>query len=192
MSSSWKSDTYFAMLVEGCCGVCVCCPQEACGRVSKFLAHINTFTQSRHHVTSTCTWNNSEAKLVCCWIVTRFCLFAAWSCKPSKVSKIKWAGPDGPTWQKTKAVPRLLFMSGTTMLQAPLPFSPVETSDHTISFYISDGFFSHVALCCNGTSTHENTHGKLFEDISPSLLSLSFPSYRTVRIFHSLCQSNLF
>ncbi len=52
------------------------------------------------------------------------------------------------------------------MLQAPLPLSPVETSDHTISFYISDGFFSHVALCCNGTSTHENTHGKLFEDIS--------------------------
>lgn len=70
--------------------------------------------------------------------------------------------------------PRLLFTSGTTMLQAPLPFSPVETSDHTISFYISDGFFSHVALCCNGTSTHENTHGKLFEDISHSLLSFLF------------------
>lgn len=90
-----------------------------------------------------------------------------------------WAEAGGSTWQEAQeaAVQRLLFTSRTTMLQTPLPLSPVETSDHTISFYISDGFFSHVALCCNGTSTHENTHGKLFEDISPP--TLSFPHYRT-------------
>lgn len=60
------------------------------------------------------------------------------------------------------------------MLQVPLPFSAVETSDHTISSYISDGFFSHVVCCCNGTSTRKNTHGELFKDISRSRFP---PSY---------------
>lgn len=72
-------------------------------------------------------------------------------------------------------------------------FSPVETSDHAVSFYISDGFFSHVALCCNGTSTRENTHGKLCDDSSQSQLRGlgwgSIPHYSTAgksaRIFHS-------
>lgn len=98
-------------------------------------------------------------------------LFSIWR---HTVCKLCWrhclVGRHDRRWRQC----RLLFTSGTTMLQAPLPFSPVETSDHTISFYISDGFFSHVALCCNGTSTHENTHGKLFEDISHSLLSFLF------------------
>lgn len=71
-------------------------------------------------------------------------------------------------------------------------FSPVETSDHTVSFYISDGIFGHVALCCNGTSIRENTHGKLCEDSSQSQLKWgggSFPHYRPsgkcFRNFHS-------
>lgn len=52
----------------------------------------------------------------------------------------------------------------------PSLFSPVETSDHGVSFYVSDGIFSHFALCCNGTSTRENTHGKLYEDSGQSQL----------------------
>lgn len=55
------------------------------------------------------------------------------------------------------------------------------------------GFFSHVALCCNGTSTRENTHGKLCDDGSQSQLRGvgwgSVPHYSTARksarIFHS-------
>lgn len=54
--------------------------------------------------------------------------------------------------------------AGLQYNKLPSLFAPVETSDHAVSFYISDGIFSHVALCCNGTSTHENTHGKLYED----------------------------
>lgn len=80
--------------------------------------------------------------------------------------------PDGSTGDEGSPV-SALYERDYNATSSP-PFSPVETSDHTISSYISDGFFSHVALCCNGTSTHENTHGKLFEDISHSLLSFLF------------------
>ena len=82
-----------------------------------------------------------------------------------------------------------LFMSRATILQPPpthfcsSTISPVETSDHAISIYLADGFFSHVALCRNGTSTHENTHGRLFKDIRHSLL-FSFS------LAHSLSPSN--
>lgn len=58
--------------------------------------------------------------------------------------------------------------AGLQCYKLPSLFSPVETSDHMVSFYISDGFFSFVALCWNGTAAHENTHGRLFEDISQS------------------------
>lgn len=62
--------------------------------------------------------------------------------------------------------------AGLQYNKLPSLFSPVETSDHAISFYVSDGIFSHVALCCNGTSTRENTHGKLYEDSGQSQLRL--------------------
>lgn len=99
-------------------------------------------------------------------------------------------------------MPRLLFINSTTMLQVPLPFSAVETSDHTISSYISDGFFSHIVCCCNGTSTRENTHGELFLDISRSVFSPSYLFFflshvpvaqllEKVSVFHSRHQTTL-
>lgn len=75
-----------------------------------------------------------------------------------------WGHVDQPTQQETKAV--TLYEQDHN---ATAPPSPVETSDHIVSFYISDGFFSNVALCCNGTSTPGNTHGKLlrYQKFSP-------------------------
>lgn len=88
--------------------------------------------------------------------------------------------------------------AGLQCYKLPSLFSPVETSDHTVSFYISDGFFSFVALCCNGTAAHENTHGRLFEDYQP----ITFPpsifrpfshhgkSGKSVWVFRSPCKGS--
>jgi len=48
-------------------------------------------------------------------------------------------------------LPPLLCVCGNTILQALLLLSAVETSDHTISFYISDGF---SALLCTAVMEH--------------------------------------
>lgn len=84
------------------------------------------------------------------------------------------AGADGPMQQQCGWRRCRSLWAGLQCYKLPSLFSPVETSDHTVSFYISDEFFSFVALCCNGTATHENTHGRLFEDISQSLSPLPF------------------
>ena len=106
------------------------------------------------------------------------------------------------TWQKKTLSAFYERRYNTTRPAPPTPprpstISPVETSDHAISIYLADGFFSHVALCRNGTSTHENTHGRLFKDIthslSPSLphpppplsLPLIFPVENYWKIGHS-------
>ena len=72
-----------------------------------------------------------------------------------------------------------IFMSGTTI--APLRTMAMETTDHSISFYILWWIFQPCCtLCCNGTSTHKDTHGRLFKDsaraalFSPSFLFLLF------------------
>ena len=52
-----------------------------------------------------------------CW---KGCTWRHWVCLFQRQQRHRQ--PDGRTRQETRASPRLLFMSGTTMLQAPLPF----------------------------------------------------------------------
>lgn len=42
INSSWKPDMYSATFSDSCCRVC--CPQEACGGVSKLVAHKHVYT----------------------------------------------------------------------------------------------------------------------------------------------------
>ena len=60
----------------------------------------------------------------------------------------------------------------------------VETTDHSISFYILWWIFQPCCtLCCNGTSTHKDTHGRLFKDSARAAI-LSFLFVFCWLVFH--------